>query len=51
MWVEVAEMIRASVPDVEECLIGGVSHLLHIERPEPVAQDLATFLARHPIAA
>jgi pimeloyl-ACP methyl ester carboxylesterase len=36
-------------PQVEDCTIGGVGHLLHIQRPEPVARGVAEFFARHPI--
>ena len=50
LWVEVAAFLRSSVPDVEECTIDGVGHLLHIQRPEPVAQAIAAFLGRHAIA-
>ncbi|MFJ6760680.1 MULTISPECIES: alpha/beta fold hydrolase [unclassified Streptomyces] len=51
LWVEVAAFLRSNVPDIEECVIGGVGHLLHIERSRPVAEALARFLARHPIAS
>lgn len=37
-------------PQVEDCTIEGVAHLLHMQRPEPVAQGVAEFLARHPMA-
>lgn len=50
LWVEVAEFLRSTVPDVEERTIDGVGHLLHIQRPEPVARAMAEFLARHVIA-
>jgi pimeloyl-ACP methyl ester carboxylesterase len=50
LWVEVAEFLRSSLPQVEELTVEGVGHLLHIQRPEPVAQAMAQFLARHPIA-
>ncbi|MGW8777162.1 alpha/beta fold hydrolase [Streptomyces sp. NPDC055796] len=50
LWVEVAAFLRSAVPDVEECIVEGVGHLLHIERSRPVAEPLARFLARHPIA-
>jgi len=50
LWVEVAEFLRSSVPDVEESRIDGVGHLLHVERPAPVASAIAAFLGRHPIA-
>ena len=49
LWVDVAAFLRASLPHVDECTIDGVGHLLHIERPEPVAQAIASFLRRHPI--
>ena len=38
-------------PQVEDCTIEGVAHLLHIQRPEPVAQGVAAFFARHRITA
>jgi 3-oxoadipate enol-lactonase len=51
LWIEVAEFLRSAVPHLEESTIEGVGHLLHIERPAPVADAIATFLARHPIAS
>jgi pimeloyl-ACP methyl ester carboxylesterase len=51
LWVEVAAFLRSSLPHVEECTIDGVGHLLHMQRPEPVARSMATFLERHAIAA
>ena len=47
LWHEIAELLRSSLPHVEECRIEGVGHLLHIQRPEPVAQGIARFLERH----
>jgi 3-oxoadipate enol-lactonase len=47
LWIDVAELLRSSVPHVEECTIEGVGHLLHIQRPEPVARAIAAFLQRH----
>ena len=49
LWVEVAEFLRSSIPRVEDCTIKGVGHLLHIQRPEPVAQAMAEFLGRSSI--
>lgn len=49
LWVEVAGFLRSTVPDLEERVIDGVGHLLHLERPGPVAGAMAQFLARHPI--
>ncbi len=49
LWVEVAEFLRSSVPHIEERTIDGVGHLLHIQRPQPVAREMAEFWARHPM--
>ena len=51
LWVEVADFLRSSLPRVEELTIEGAGHLLHIQRPEPVARGLAEFLERNAIAA
>ena len=51
LWVEIAEFLRSSLPDVEECTIDGVGHLLQIQRPEPVARGITGFLARNSMAA
>lgn len=51
LWIEVADFLRSSLPRIEDCTIEGAGHLLHIQRPEPVARELARFLARHPISA
>ena len=48
LWVEVAAFLRANVSDVEEVTIDGVGHLLHIQRPDPVAAAVAGFLRAHP---
>jgi hypothetical protein len=45
--VEVAEFLRSALPQVDECTIDGVGHLLQIQRPEPVARGMAEFLGRH----
>jgi pimeloyl-ACP methyl ester carboxylesterase len=50
LWVEVAEFLRSSLPYVEECTVDEVGHLLHIQRPEPVARGMAEFLERNPLA-
>ena len=49
LWVEVAAFLCANVPHVREVRIDGVGHLLHIQRPDPVASSIATFLRDHPI--
>jgi pimeloyl-ACP methyl ester carboxylesterase len=47
LFLEAAAFLRSFVPHVEESTIDGVGHLLHIQRPEPVAGVLADFLGRH----
>jgi pimeloyl-ACP methyl ester carboxylesterase len=49
LWVEVADFLRSSLPQAEELTVEGVGHLLHIQRPEPVALGMAEFLERHAI--
>ena len=48
LWVEVAEFLRSALPQVDECRIDGVGHLLHVQRSEPVARAMAEFLGRYP---
>jgi pimeloyl-ACP methyl ester carboxylesterase len=50
LFVEVAAFLRSAVPRIEERAIGGVGHLLHIQRPEPVARAVADFLVEHFLA-
>ena len=50
LWVEIAEFLRSSLPQVEERTIDGAGHLLQIQRPKPVAQAMVRFLMRHSIA-
>jgi pimeloyl-ACP methyl ester carboxylesterase len=47
LWVEVAERLRSWLPKIEECKIDGAGHLLHIQRPTPVARGIADFLGRN----
>jgi pimeloyl-ACP methyl ester carboxylesterase len=51
LWVEVAEFLRTRMPYVEERTIAGVGHLLHLQQPIPVAQEIAHFLDRNPMSA
>jgi 3-oxoadipate enol-lactonase len=50
LWVEVDERLRAWLPKSEACTIEGVGHLLHIQKPQPVARALGGFFERHPIS-
>jgi pimeloyl-ACP methyl ester carboxylesterase len=47
LWIEIAEVLRSWFPQIEDCTIQDAGHLLHVERPQPVAQGLADFFARH----
>jgi|SRR5215211_6252717 len=51
LWVEVAEFLRTRMPYVEERTITGVGHLLHLQRPAPVARAVAEFLDGNPMTA
>jgi pimeloyl-ACP methyl ester carboxylesterase len=50
LWVDVADFLRSSLPHVDDCAIDGVGHLLHIQRPEPVARGMAEFLRSNSMA-
>jgi len=43
------DLLRAWFPQLEDCTIEGVAHLLHLQHPEPVARGVVEFLARHPL--
>ena len=47
-FVDGHALLHCWLPQVEDCPIEGVAHLLHLQRPAPVAQGVATFFARHP---
>jgi len=49
LWVEVADFLRRSLSDAEHSTIDGVGHLLQIERPDPVAREIARFLDANPM--
>jgi pimeloyl-ACP methyl ester carboxylesterase len=49
LWIEVTERLRAWLAHVEECTIENVGHLLHMQRPEPVAKCIAEFFSRYPL--
>jgi pimeloyl-ACP methyl ester carboxylesterase len=51
LWVEIAEFLRSSLPDVEDCTVEGAGHLLQIQRPEPVARAMSGFLERNTLDA
>jgi pimeloyl-ACP methyl ester carboxylesterase len=49
LFLDGHELLQTWFPHVEECRIEGVAHLLHMQRPAPVARGLAEFFARHPM--
>lgn len=49
LFVEGNDLLHTWFTQVEDCAIEGVTHLLHIQHPEPVARGVAEFFARHPI--
>lgn len=51
LFVESSALLRAWFPRLEECTVEGAAHLLHMQRPEPVARCVAEFCARHPLSA
>jgi pimeloyl-ACP methyl ester carboxylesterase len=50
VFVEGADLLRSWFPQIDELTLEGAGHLLHIQRPEPVARSFADFFGRHPIA-
>lgn len=50
LWVEVAAVLRSWFGQVDECVIDGAGHLLHIQRSAPVATCLAAFFEQHALA-
>ncbi len=51
LFAEGNDLIHSWFLQVEDCAIQGVGHLLHMQRPEPVARGIADFCARHPMTA
>lgn len=49
LWVEVAAFLEAHITDVREVRIDDVGHLLHLQRPDPVARAISNFLRHHPM--
>jgi pimeloyl-ACP methyl ester carboxylesterase len=49
LFEEAHALLHFWFPQVEDCTIAGAGHLLHLQRPAPVAQGVAAFFARHPI--
>ncbi len=43
------ELLHSWFRQTEDLTVDGVAHLLHMQRPQPVARGVAAFLARHPL--
>jgi pimeloyl-ACP methyl ester carboxylesterase len=48
LFVEGRELLRSWFPQLDELVLAGAGHLLHIERPRSAAEGLAEFFGRHP---
>ena len=48
-FVECHDLLHSWFPQIEDCVVEGVGHLLQMQRPEPVAEGIAEFLGRHPM--
>lgn len=48
-FAESHRLLQSWLPQLEECQVEGVAHLLHIQHPEPVAHCMGEFFARHPL--
>jgi pimeloyl-ACP methyl ester carboxylesterase len=46
-FADAHELLHAWLPQVEDCVVDGVAHLLHLQRPKPVMRCVADFFARH----
>lgn len=49
LFIEGQGLLHTWFSQVEDCTVEGVAHLLHLQRPEPVARGVAEFFARHPV--
>jgi pimeloyl-ACP methyl ester carboxylesterase len=47
LFLDGHELLHTWFPQIQDCKIEGVAHLLHMQRPEPIARGLAQFFARH----
>ena len=47
LWVDVADLLHTVIPHLEDCLVEGVGHLLHMQRPEGVIEGAGSFWDRH----
>jgi pimeloyl-ACP methyl ester carboxylesterase len=43
------KLLHVWFPRIEDCVVEGLGHLLHMQRPEPVLSGVASWLGRHPM--
>jgi pimeloyl-ACP methyl ester carboxylesterase len=49
LFAEGRDLLHFWFPQVEDCTVEGIGHLLHMQRPHPVGQAVTAFFARHAI--
>lgn len=49
LFMEGHDLLHSWFPQAEDLTVEDVGHLLHMQRPAPVAQGVAAFLGRHPM--
>ena len=50
IWNERQQLLLNWLPNAEGFVLPGTTHLLHVQNPRGMAEALASFFARHPIA-
>jgi pimeloyl-ACP methyl ester carboxylesterase len=50
IWGERHELLRSWLPQAEPFVLPDATHLLYVEQPRAMAEALAAFFARHPMA-
>jgi pimeloyl-ACP methyl ester carboxylesterase len=50
IWNERHQLLLGWLPNVEGFVLPGTTHLLHVQNPRGMAEALAFFFARHPMA-
>jgi pimeloyl-ACP methyl ester carboxylesterase len=48
LFVDSDALLHSWFPEMQDCRIEAVAHLLHVQRPEPVGRAIREFFARHP---
>jgi pimeloyl-ACP methyl ester carboxylesterase len=50
IWSERQQLLLRTLPNVGGFVLPGTTHLLHVQNPRGMAEALADFFARHPMA-